>query len=229
MPADVSGSPRLVVTIDGPAGAGKTTIARRTAAALGLAYLDTGAMFRALALRLGPDGHRLPVQELRARLTAIRFGLAGNGAETSLLIDGQPLPPEARTEQVGGWASNLAVLPVVREHLLAVQRDLGREIGLVAEGRDMGTVVFPLAPRKFFLDASPEVRARRRVDQLEGLGRPADYQAILDAIRQRDHQDRTRPVAPLAPAPDAVVIDTSDLNEAAVLERILAGVRRGGA
>jgi cytidylate kinase len=215
---------RLVVTLDGPAGAGKTTIARRTAGALGLAYLDTGAMFRALALRLGENGHRLPEADLEGRLAEVTFGLTGSGENTTLLVDGQPLPAEARTERVGGWASDLAVLPVVRRHLLAAQRRLGRQTGLVAEGRDMGTVVFPEAPCKFFLDATPEVRARRRVDQLARLGRPADYPAILDAIRRRDHQDRTRPVAPLVAAADAVVIDTSAMSETTVLERILAVV-----
>lgn len=216
---------RPVVTIDGPAGAGKTTIARRAAAALGLAYLDTGAMFRALALRLGEGGHRLPEAELDSRLTVVRFGLSGTGAETALLVDGAPLPDVARSERVGGWASDLAVLPVVRRHLLAAQRRLGRQTGLVAEGRDMGTVVFPEASHKFFLDASPEVRAKRRVDQLERLGQPADYPSILAAIRHRDLQDRTRAVAPLRPAPDALCIDTSSLTEQAVLERILTAVQ----
>lgn len=225
MPASPSSASRRIVTIDGPAGAGKTTISRRAAGALGLAYLDTGAMFRALALGLGPHGHELPEAELRPRLTAVRFGLVGSGAETTLLVDGAPLSAEARTEEIGGRASKLAALPVVRAVLLAAQRRLGEETALVAEGRDMGTVVFPEAFRKFFLDASPEVRARRRVDQLTRLGRPAAYQAILDAIRERDHQDRTRAVAPLVPAADAICIDTSDLTEDAVLDRILAAVR----
>lgn len=226
MPAEASGAARRIVTIDGPAGAGKTTLSRRAAGALGLAYLDTGAMFRALALRLGPQGHLLPEAELRPRLAAVRFGLAGSGAETTLLVDGAPLPVEARTEEIGGRASKLAALPVVRDCLLAAQRRLGAETALVAEGRDMGTVVFPGAPHKFFLDASPEVRARRRVDQLARLGRPAEYQTILEAIRQRDHQDRTRAVAPLVPAADALVIDTSALTEDAVLDRILAAIGR---
>lgn len=220
---------RLVVTLDGPAGAGKTTISRRAAGALGLAYLDTGAMFRALALRLGEGGHLLPEAELDARLAAMRFGLTGSGEATRLLVDGQPLPAEARTEKVGGWASQLAVRPVVRARLLAAQRDLGRETSLLAEGRDMGTVVFPEAPFKFFLDAAPEVRAKRRELQLMGLGKPADYAAILESILTRDKQDRERAVAPLRPAADAVVIDTSDLTEDAVLGRIVAVVRGAAA
>jgi len=221
---DAIGTP-LVVTIDGPAGAGKTSIARRAAGALGLAYLDTGAMFRALALRLGEGGHLLPEAAIAAKLAALSFGLSGRGEATSLLVDGEPLPAEARTERVGGWASNVAMLPVVRRHLLEAQRRLGRETALLAEGRDMGTVVFPEAPCKFFLDASAEVRARRRELQLAALGKPADYATILDAIKRRDHQDRTRAAAPLVPAPDAVVIDTSAMTEDAVLARLLEIVR----
>uniref|UniRef100_I2Q6C2 Cytidylate kinase n=1 Tax=Desulfovibrio sp. U5L TaxID=596152 RepID=I2Q6C2_9BACT len=212
---------RRIVTIDGPAGAGKTSVSRRAAGLLGLAYLDTGAMFRALALRLGPDGHKLPEADLDARLAAMAFSLAGSGADTTLLVDGAPLPDAARTEQVGAMASNLAVLPVVRRRLRLAQQALGRAADLLAEGRDMGTVVFPEASRKFFLDASPEVRARRRVGQLAALGRPADYDEILRAIRRRDDQDRNRAASPLVPAADALVIDTSDLTEDAVVARIV--------
>ncbi len=218
---------RLLVTIDGPAGAGKTTVSRRAAGALGVAYLDTGAMFRALALRLGQGGHTLPEAVIDQRLADIAFSLRGSGADTTLLVDGEPLPDAARTEQVGNWASNLAVLPVVRARLRAAQQRLGRETALLAEGRDMGTVVFPHAPYKFFLDASPEVRARRRQQQLAALGAPADYAEILEGIRRRDAQDRTRTEAPLAPAPDAVVIDTSAMAEDQVLARILEVVRTG--
>ena len=212
---------RRIVTIDGPAGAGKTSVSRRAAGLLGLAYLDTGAMFRALALRLGPGGPELPEAELDARLAAMAFSLAGAGEDTTLLVDGAPLPDAARTEQVGAMASNLAVLPVVRRRLRLAQQALGRAADLLAEGRDMGTVVFPEARHKFFLDASPEVRAARRVGQLAALGRPADYDEILHAIRRRDDQDRNRAASPLVPAADALVIDTSDLTEDAVVARIV--------
>lgn len=221
-----AGNAPRIVTIDGPAGAGKTSISRRAAGALGLAYLDTGAMFRALAMRLGEGGHTLPEATIREKLAHLTFGLRGRGEDTTLLVDGEPLSSEARTERVGGWASNVATLPVVREHLLCAQRQLGRETSLLAEGRDMGTVVFPDAPCKFFLDASPEVRAKRRVAQLTALGKPAEYEAVLEAIRRRDHQDRTRATAPLVPAADALVIDTSAMTEDAVLARILDVVRQ---
>ena len=218
----MASSERRIVTIDGPAGAGKTSVSRRAAGRLGLAYLDTGAMFRALALALGPGGHTLPEGEIAARLAAMTFSLAGSGAETVLLVDGAPLPDAARTEEVGGWASNLAVLPVVREILRRAQQALGQRADLLAEGRDMGTVVFPEATRKFFLTASPEVRASRRERQLTALGKPADYAAILEAIRRRDDQDIHRAASPLIPADDALVIDTSELSEDMVVERIVA-------
>ncbi len=216
-----SSAPRII-TIDGPAGAGKTSVSRRAAGRLGLAYLDTGAMFRALALALGPGGHALPEAHIRARLGAMTFALTGSGADTVLLVDGAPLPDAARTEEVGGWASNLAVLPVVRESLRQAQQALGRSADLLAEGRDMGTVVFPGASCKIFLTASPEVRADRRVRQLAALGKPADHEEILAAIRRRDDQDRNRTTAPLVPADDALIIDTSELTEDAVVERIVA-------
>ena len=215
-------SERRIVTIDGPAGAGKTSVSRRSAGRLGLAYLDTGAMFRALALTLGQGGHALPEGEIAARLAAMTFSLTGSGAETVLLVDGAPLPDAARTEEVGGWASNLAVLPVVREILRRAQQALGQRADLLAEGRDMGTVVFPEATRKFFLTASPEVRASRRERQLTALGKPADYAAILDAIRRRDEQDIQRVASPLIPADDALVIDTSELSEDMVVDRIVS-------
>lgn len=222
----MASSGRRILTIDGPAGAGKTSVSRRAAGRLGLAYLDTGAMFRALALRLGPGGHELPAAAIEAALAAMTFSLAGSGADTALLVDGSPLPEAARTEEVGGRASNLAVLPVVRARLRLAQQALGRQVDLLAEGRDMGTVVFPEASRKFFLTASAEVRAARRLGQLAALGKPADYEAILAAIRRRDDQDMHRAEAPLVPAADAVVIDTSALTEDAVVERIVAEASR---
>jgi cytidylate kinase len=222
------GSSRRVITIDGPAGAGKTSVSRRAAGELGLAYLDTGAMFRALALRLGQGGHERPEAAIAAALDAMAFTLDGCGAGTRLLVDGEPLPESARTEAVGAMASKLAALPVVRAHLKAVQQALGRQTDLLAEGRDMGTAVFPEARCKIFLDASPEVRAGRRVAQLAALGRPADYEAILDAVKSRDHQDRTRAEAPLVAAPDALHIDTSALTEDEVVAAVAAAARAAG-
>jgi len=216
------GGARRIVTIDGPAGVGKSTLAKRVARHLGVAYLDTGAMFRGTALALGENAWNLPEAELEAKLAALRFSLEGTGADSRVCLDGRPLGDEIRTEKVGMWASNLAVLPVVRAAQKAAQQAIGRTTALVAEGRDMGTVIFPEASCKVFLDARPEVRADRRVRQLRGMGKEADYETILADIQKRDHQDRTRATAPLKPAIDAHVIDTSNLDIDQVFAAIMA-------
>lgn len=216
---------RLIVAIDGPAGVGKTTLAMRTAKALGLAYLDTGAMFRACALRLGDGAWDLPEAAITARLLELTFSLEGSGEETRLLVNGLPVGDEIRTETVGFLASRLATLPVVRAFQKAAQQTLGRDVSLVVEGRDMGTAVFPEAPFKFFLDARPEVRAKRRELQLQAMGKPADYAEILAQIKARDDQDRNRAASPLAPASDAIIIDTSDIDVDQVFERILSRIK----
>ena len=211
----------LIVTIDGPAGVGKTSLARMVAQALDVAYLDTGAMFRVTALKLGENSWELPGPKLASKLAALTFGLEGAGEDSVLLCDGHPVGEEIRTEQVGLWASNLARRAEVREYQKAAQRAMALRTPLVAEGRDMGSVIFPRAKRKFFLDADPAVRARRRADQLLAAGQDADLEAIEAAIRLRDDQDRNRPIAPLAPAPDAVVLDTSELTLHQVFQRIM--------
>lgn len=203
---------KRIITLDGPAGVGKSTLARRVAEHLGIAYLDTGAMFRIIAKTLGPQGLELPEDALEKELARLRFSLAGSGAATVLACNGVPAGPEIRSEDMGMLASRYAVLPAVRSSLKKAQRDLGGMYDLVAEGRDMGTAVFPDAPCKFFLDAGPEVRARRRVNQLAQNGAREDLAAVIEQIKQRDEQDRNRPIAPLKAADDAVIIDTSALD-----------------
>jgi cytidylate kinase len=211
-----------IVTIDGPAGVGKSTLARRLAGHLGVAYLDTGAMFRGTALALGEGAWAWPEDRLAAALSTLAFSLAGTGADSRVRLNGTCLGDEIRTEQVAMLASNLATLPVVRAFQKEAQQAIGRATSLVAEGRDMGAVVFPQARPKFFLDATPEVRAARRFLQLQIMGKPADIHEIAASIRARDHQDRTRAEAPLKPAPDAVIIDTGPLNIDEVFEAMLA-------
>lgn len=215
-----------IVTLDGPAGVGKSTIAKRVAAHLGIAYLDTGAMFRILAKTLGDDGFNLPEQELARKLESLTFSLSGAGAATQLACNGIVAGQEIRTEKIGMLASRYATLPAVRACLKKAQQDLGKTYPLVAEGRDMGTVIFPDAPCKFFLDASPEVRALRRVRQLAENGVTEDVAMVTRQIRERDDQDRNRALAPLKPANDAVIIDTSNLNVDQVFSAIIEKLNR---
>lgn len=215
----------LIVTLDGPAGVGKSTLAARLAGELGIAFLDTGAMFRAAAYTLGEGAWDWTQGLLQQKLGDFEFTLRGSGRDTELLLNGQPLPPAIRSEEAGRWASQLAVVPSVRAYMKMAQIFLGQTTSLVAEGRDMGTVVFPGAAHKFFLDADPDERARRRCRQLEGQGKAADFAAIAASIRQRDDQDRNRSIAPLKPAQGAVVVDTTHLSEDEVLARVLSSVR----
>jgi len=219
-------SDHFIVTLDGPAGVGKTSLARKVAQALGIAYLDTGAMFRVTALKLGEGAWDMPGPQLARRLAAMTFGLEGVGKNSVLFCDGMPVGDEVRTEQVGMWASRVASRNEIREYQKAAQRAMGARTSLVAEGRDMGSVIFPKARHKFFLDADPRVRAQRRADQLQAMGQSADLDTIEQSIRQRDDLDRNRSIAPLAPAPDAIIVDTSKLNLEQVFAAIMDEIRR---
>lgn len=221
-----------IITIDGPAGVGKSTLGRLLAGEMGLAYLDTGAMFRFLALKLGPNAPNLPETELRANAGKWHFTLAGAGADTRLLVNGEPIGDEIRTEEAAQLASLLGANEAIRKILREAQQEIGRQQALVAEGRDLGTVVFPEADVKFFLEATPRARAERRWQDLRHQPDPPDLDMLERQIAKRDQQDRERPIAPLKPAQDAIIMDTTHLSLPEVFAKLTAEtekrVRRQG-
>ncbi|GAA5125284.1 (d)CMP kinase [Alloalcanivorax gelatiniphagus] len=217
-----------VITIDGPVSSGKGTVARRVATGLGWHLLDSGALYRVLGLHAERRGVALD-DEMRlvdlAEQLPVEFREGGN--DTAVLLDGEDVGQIIREERVGELASQVAVLQPVRDALFARQRAFAQRPGLVADGRDMGTVVFRDAPLKIFLTASAEERARRRLGQLKEKGFDANLATLIEDIRTRDERDMQRAVAPLKPAPDAVEIDSTELSVDQVVERILdeAGAR----
>ncbi|MDB4932255.1 MAG: Cytidylate kinase [Myxococcaceae bacterium] len=225
----------IVVAIDGPAGAGKSTVARRVAEALGYTLVDTGSLYRASALvaeRAGAAVDDRAGVEAAVRTAVARGALrldAGDAGITRVLVDGDDPGEALRTPAMSMGASAVAAYPGVREALLDAQRAFGRTGGVVLEGRDIGTVVFPTAELKVYLTASAEERARRRCDELRSKGLDADYAVTLSEVRQRDQQDAGRAIAPLREAADAVRVDSSAMEPAAVVDAIVALARARGA
>ncbi|MCS7316173.1 MAG: (d)CMP kinase [Bryobacterales bacterium] len=215
---------RVVIAIDGPAGAGKSTIARRVAARLGFVYVDTGAMYRALALwaiRAGvdlEDAHRLEQLAAEAR---IEFEPGGS----RVLLNGEDVTEAIRAPEVGSAASRISVFAGVRRAMVAEQRRIARQASVVMEGRDIGTVVFPAADVKIFLDASPEARAQRRLRELRERGQDVPAEQVAAELEERDRRDRSRAEAPLMQAPDAVYLDTTALSLEQVEQAVLRIVR----
>lgn len=213
----------MIVTIDGPAGTGKSSVARTLAERLGFEFLNTGAMYRAVALaclerRIATDDtHR--VAELAGQLS-IRF------AENRICLDGRDVSDDIRWDEVTQAASIVASNPAVRQQLVQLQRACGIETDLVTEGRDQGTIVFPQAECKFFLTASPEERAWRRLRELAAQGRELTMAELLAQQAERDQRDETRACAPLRPADDAIRIDTSHLSLEAVVDELVRHVRQ---
>ena len=216
-----------VITIDGPSGSGKGTVAGMLAGRMGWNLLDSGAIYRLLAHGAGKHGIDLAdearLAELAARLD-VQFVPGQPGKEQVTLLDGEDVTRAIRTEQAGAGASQVAALPAVRAALLQRQRAFLQSPGLIADGRDMGTVVFPEAPLKVFLTASVEERGRRRYLQLKAKGDAVNLASLLDEIRARDERDTQRAVAPLKPAADALLLDSTELSIEQVLERILGEV-----
>ncbi len=210
------------IAIDGPAGAGKSTIAKGLAKELGYYYVDTGAIYRTVAyfldlLGISPkdtDGVERYIDELTVEIVYDEEGTQ------HMLMNGMDVTADIRTQDISQKASLVSAQPVVREMLLDMQRDMAKKHNVIMDGRDIGTVVLPRATVKIFLTASAEVRAKRRTEELLAKGQKADLNKVLQEIRQRDHQDTTRAIAPLKQAKDAVLVDTSELDIAGVIAAI---------
>ena len=217
----------LIIAIDGPSGVGKTTTSRLVARELGLPHIDTGAMYRAVALAATREGidtrDEAKLEELSSRVS-IDF-IPGENAR--VLLNGEDVTALIRTPEMSMAASNVSAVPAVRRVLVRLQQELGRRSGGVLEGRDIGTKVFPETPYKFFLTARPEVRAERRHSELLAKGEDVPYESILAATLARDEQDSTRSDSPLKYDDSYTVIDTSDLRIGDVVKRIATMVRAG--
>jgi len=214
------GATGTIVTIDGPAGAGKSTVARRLAQRLGFAYVNSGAIYRAVAWRAS---HGIPVESV-LRSTDIEFQPTAEGQRVR--VDGRDVTDALYTPAVSELAAKVSQLPAVRQFADELQRREARRGPVVVEGRDAGTVVFPEADCKFYLDASPDARARRRFSEQRAGGGGADLEGIRSAIAARDAADRTRSVAPLAKSADATYVDSSDLTADEVVELMAKEVER---
>ena len=203
----------ISVAIDGPAGAGKSTLARRLAGELGYIYVDTGAMYRTIglyALRAGKDPR--DNEAVNALLPSIRLRLASVEGEQHIYLGDEDVSAAIRTEEAGMAASAVGANPTVRAYLLDTQRNMAKTQNVLMDGRDIGTVVLPDATVKIFLTASPEARAARRWKEYQAKGMPNTYEEVLADVKQRDYQDTHRAAAPLKQAEDAVLLDTSELN-----------------
>ncbi len=211
-----------VIAIDGPSGAGKSTIAKRLAEILGFHFLDTGSLYRAVGLYLKDTGFgdNAPDDELVKALgsMSVRY------EDGAVYVNGEDYSLRIRTPEAGHYASVFSARRPVRDFLLDIQRGFAEEFDLVAEGRDMTTVVFPNAWRKFYLDASEESRALRRHQQMKELGKPISYEDAIKDVRERDQRDKNRDIAPLRVTEDAVYIDTTDISIEVVIERVLTAI-----
>lgn len=220
-----------VITIDGPSGSGKGTISQLLAARLGYHYLDSGGLYRLLAL--AASRHKVALEDVEdlsvlAAHMDVSFRMNPKGGSPEVILEGEDVTNEIRSEDISAGSSRVAAIPQVRAALLERQRAFAREPGLVADGRDMGTVVFPSATLKIYLTASPEERAQRRYNQLIDKGESVSLPALVEKVRNRDERDMNREVSPLVPAESAVIIDTSGMGIAEVLAATLEVVEKAG-
>ena len=217
---------KFVVTIDGPAGAGKSTVSKALANKLSYVYLDTGALYRAFAYKVLQEGiSPCDEGELAFLCSRIKIYLETIDGNLNVFVDGENVTKRIRSEQVGLVASTVSAVSAVRERLLSIQRDVGKKGGIVAEGRDMGTVVFPSADYKFYLDAGVEERIRRRYSELLTRGSSVDYETIAGDLVARDRQDRNREIAPLKPSEDAIIVDSTRMSVTEVVGRMISIIK----
>lgn len=219
----------VIITVDGPSGAGKGTLCYALAEKLGFDFLDSGAIYRITALDALKKQVNLEDENAVAEIGRnLNVQFVPNNGEVNVILDGENVGDQIRTAEAGQNASKVAAFPKVREALLQRQRNFACEKGLVADGRDMGTIVFPEAQVKLFLDASAEERAKRRVKQLQLKGFNANFEQILGEIKERDYRDRNRAVAPLVPAKDALVLDSTHLSIDEVIRQALGYISSKG-
>ncbi|MGA2193393.1 MAG: (d)CMP kinase [Nitrospirota bacterium] len=209
----------LIVAIDGPSGAGKSTVGRMLAKALGYIYMDTGAMYRAIGWKAVSEGVELKEgPALRELCRSTEVELRQEGGELKVFVDGRDVSSLIRTPEMSMAASAVSAQPCVRERLLELQREMGKKGGVVMEGRDIGTVVFPQAGIKFYMDADVRERARRRYAELLARGEKVDLEKTVEAVMKRDYDDSHRDIAPLKKAEDAIVVDTSNMTAEEVVQ-----------
>jgi len=218
---------KIIVAIDGPAGAGKSTVAKRLAKELGYTYMDTGAMYRAFALKARREGIDLDNESaLRASLAGTNVELMEKDGQPKVLLDGRDVTSEIRAPEMSQWASKISALKPVRERMVELQRALGTRGGVVVEGRDIGTVVFPGAEVKIFLTAGTQERGLRRFAELQAHGKDVTLEETLGEMKQRDRRDRERAVAPLRQAEDAVAVDSTGMSVDQVVEKIMKEIKK---
>lgn len=229
-----SSSNKMVIAIDGPAGSGKSTVAREVASRLGIHYLDSGAFYRALTLALYREYQRqsfnLEFTEWAETRTSIDLGEIsiqlefGEGNENHIFLNGEDVSSEIRLPEITDKIKYVADKAIFRDFVNNLIRNLAKDHSLAMDGRDIGTIVFPNTPYKFFLTASPEVRAKRRLDELNSKGIAADYESVYQDMVKRDYSDENRKIAPLVRSKDALLVDTDSLSIKVVIETILSGV-----
>lgn len=212
------------IAIDGPAGAGKSTVARKAAEALGAVYLDTGAMYRTIGLYMIRHGFETP-EAIAAHADAPQIGVSFQDGVQQMSLDGEDVSAEIRTPEASMGASKVAAIPEVRRRLVELQREIAQRESIIMDGRDIGTHVLPNATLKIFLTASAEVRAQRRFLELQAAGKEDSFEKVLSEIVQRDYNDSHRAASPMRQADDAVLVDSSEMTQQQVIDTIVAKAR----